>query len=62
VSNHTPPIPPNMPIINIKNSINVREFVGNISDAIKLADDPAGDVKKNIMQINIYSHIKESIY
>jgi hypothetical protein len=35
------------------NRITVLEEVGKISDSIKFADDPAGEVKKNITQIKI---------
>lgn len=58
VSDHTPPIPPNIPAINITNKINVREEVGKISEAIKFADEPAGEVKKNMTQINISNQNK----
>ena len=51
VSIQTPMIPPTIPIINIKKRINVLEDVGNIYEAIKLADEPAGDVKKNMKHI-----------
>jgi hypothetical protein len=54
VSIQTPIIPPTIPIINIKKRMSVLDDVGNIYDAIKLADEPAGDVKKNI------KHIKNS--
>jgi hypothetical protein len=46
-----PTIPPLIPIINIKNRIIVREDVGNIYEAIKFADEPAGDVKQNIIHM-----------
>lgn len=61
VSDQTPPMPPNMATINITNRINVREEVGNISEAIKLADEPAGEVKKNMTQITISNRNKSSI-
>lgn len=57
VSIQTPMIPPTIPIINIKKRINVLEDVGNIYEAIKLADEPAGDVKKNMKHIKTSSHI-----
>lgn len=53
LSNHTPTDPPNIDTINITNSIKVREDVGNISDAMRLADELAGEAKKNKMQTNI---------
>ncbi len=62
MSTHTPAIPPNIPTMNIINSINVLEDVGNIYEAIRLAEDPAGDVKKNITQINTYNHIRFYTY
>ncbi len=57
VSIHTPIIPPTIPIMNIINNTKVRDDVGNIYDAIKFADEPAGDVKKNIKHIINYNHI-----
>jgi len=62
VSIHTPAIPPNIPTTNIIKRIRVLEEVGNISDAIKLADDPAGEVKKNITLIRISSEIRSETY
>ncbi len=44
------------------NRITVLEEVGKISDSIKFADDPAGEVKKNITQIKISKWINSSIY
>lgn len=44
--------------MNIKNNIKVLEDVGKISDAIKLADDPAGDVKKNMKQMSTSSQLR----
>ena len=61
VSIHTPMIPPTIPIINMRKRIKVLDEVGNIYDAIKLADDPAGDVKKNMKQIKISSQINLSM-
>lgn len=61
VSIQTPMIPPTIPIINIKKRINVLEDVGNIYEAIKLADEPAGDVKKNMKHIKTSSHINSFI-
>lgn len=56
VSIHTPIMPPIIPTINIKKRINVLDEVGNIYDAIKLADEPAGEVKKNMKQMKTSSH------
>ena len=61
VSIQTPIIPPIIPIMNIKNKINVLEDVGNISEAIKLADEPAGDVKKNMKHMKNSSQNNYSI-
>lgn len=55
VSIHTPIMPPIIPTINIKKRIKVLDEVGNIYDAIKLADEPAGEVKKNMKQIKTSS-------
>ena len=52
VSTHTPAIPPNIPTVNIMKRMRVLEFVGKISEAIRLADDPAGEVKKNMQQMS----------
>lgn len=52
VSIHTPIMPPIMPTINIMNRIKVLEEVGKISEAMRLADEPAGDVKKNMKQMS----------
>jgi hypothetical protein len=57
-----PTIPPVIPIINIKNKIIVLEFVGKIYEAIKLEDEPAGDVKQNIIHINTSSKINYLIH
>lgn len=62
VSIQTPIIPPTIPIINIRNNIKVLDEVGKISEAIKFADEPAGDVKKNIKQIRASSQINWSIH
>jgi hypothetical protein len=40
-----------MEIINITNSKIVLEEVGKISEAMRLADEPAGDAKRNRMTI-----------
>lgn len=53
LSNHTPTDPPNIDTINMTNSMSVREDVGNISDAIRLAEELAGDAKTNKIQTNI---------
>ena len=52
VSSHTPPMPPNIPTTCIRKSKIVLEEVGNISEAIKLADEPAGAVKQNMNTVN----------
>jgi hypothetical protein len=52
----TPPIPPTIPTLNMRNKIIVLEDVGNISEAIRLAEDPAGEVKQNIKQVRTSSH------
>lgn len=56
VSIHTPMIPPIMPTINIKKRIKVLDEVGKIYDAMRLADEPAGEVKKNMKQMKTSSH------
>ena len=61
VSIHTPMIPPTIPIINMRKRIKVLDEVGNIYDAIRLADDPAGDVKKNMKHIKTSSQINLSM-
>lgn len=38
-------MPPSIDTMNITNSMIVREAVGKISEAIRLADDPAGEAK-----------------
>lgn len=53
LSNHTPTEPPSIDTINITNSISVRDEVGKISDAIRLAEELAGDAKTNKAQTNI---------
>jgi len=50
---HIPTIPPHIPIMNIRNSMIVLDEVGNIYEAIRLADDPAGAVKQNMMHMKI---------
>lgn len=50
-------MPPTIPTMNIKNSTSVLDEVGKISDAIRFAEDPAGDVKTNMKQITTSSHI-----
>ena len=57
VSTQTPIIPPTMPIMNIINRTKVLEEVGNISEAMRLAEDPAGEVKMNMKQISTSSHM-----
>ena len=42
-----------MLIIKIIDSAKVLAYVGNIYEAIKLADEEAGEVKKNMQQIII---------
>ena len=57
VSTHTPIMPPTIPTMNIKNSTSVLDEVGKIYDAIRFAEDPAGDVNTNMKQITTSSHI-----
>ncbi len=45
MSNHTPTDPPAIETINMTKSMIVREEVGNISEAIRLADELAGEAK-----------------
>jgi len=45
----------------MRKRINVLDEVGNIYDAIKLADEPAGDVKKNMKHIKTSSQINLSM-
>jgi hypothetical protein len=47
--------------MNITNNIIVRDEVGKISEAIRLAEDPAGDAKINNKQTISYLHNKFSI-
>lgn len=44
-------MPPNMPNTKMKDNTIERVAVGNISDAIRLADDDAGEPNMNIMQV-----------
>jgi hypothetical protein len=44
------------------NKTKVLEDVGKISDAIRLADEPAGEVKKNMKQINSSSQLRLYTY
>ena len=50
-------MPPTIPTMNIKNNTNVRDEVGKIYDAMRLADEPAGEVNTNIKQITTSSQI-----
>jgi hypothetical protein len=62
VSIHTPIMPPNIPIMNIKKRTKVLDEVGNIYEAIKLADEPAGEVKKNMKHMKTSSQISSLMY
>jgi hypothetical protein len=57
VSTQTPIIPPTMLIMNMINNTSVLDEVGNISEAMRLAEEPAGEVKMNMKQISISSHM-----
>lgn len=57
----TPHIPPNILMMKIIQSAKVRAYVGKIYEAIKFADEAAGEVKKNIQQTEISSIICPSI-
>lgn len=50
-----------MEIINITNKRIVLELVGKISEAIRLADEPAGDAKRNKMTIVVSFKARSSI-
>lgn len=61
LSNHTPKIPPIIEITNITKSMIVREEVGNTYEAIKLAEEEAGEAKRNNIMMNISLTTKDSI-
>ena len=46
-------MPPSIEIINITNKRIVLEEVGKISEAIRFADEPAGDANKNRITIAV---------
>lgn len=49
-----------MEIINITNRRIVLEEVGKISEAMRLADEPAGDAKRNRMTIVVSLEARSS--
>lgn len=58
LSNHTPTEPPSIDTMNMTNNIMVLEEVGNIYEAIRLAEEPAGEAKTNRRQITSYLHTR----
>jgi len=54
LSNQTPQIPPSIDTMNITKSTMVLEDVGNTSEAIRLAEEPAGDANKKRMIMKVY--------
>ena len=54
-------MPPSIDTMNIMKRMMVREAVGNTSEAMRLADEPAGDANTKRMMINIYLRRRLSI-
>ena len=61
LSNHTPTDPPSIETINITNNMIVLEEVGNIYEAIKFAEELAGDAKTKRIQRRVYLQISTLI-
>lgn len=58
LSNQTPIEPPSMDTMNITKSMRVREEVGKISEAMRLAEEPAGEAKIKRRQTKDYRHAR----
>ena len=55
-------MPPSIDTMNITNSKIVRDAVGKISEAIRLAEEPAGDANRKRMVTAVYLPPKSSIW
>ena len=56
MSSHTPQMPPSMDTTNMTKSMMVREAVGNTSEAMRLADELAGEANTKSITIKLYLH------
>ena len=61
-STQTPHTPPSIEIMNMMKRTIVREDVGNTSEAIRFAEDAAGDANIKSMTIMISRKAKDSIW
>lgn len=61
-STHTPHTPPSIEMMNMMKRTIVREDVGKTSEAIRFAEDEAGDANMKSMTIMISRKAKDSIW